>query len=191
MTLTTVQGMGLLLDPDPLVGGAALRAASDAQLSALVTAVKSEQQRRALEGGDLDAIADHAFRDAFTSREPHVPWLEHGLLICPGLLVETSRLSHRCIFVAVGDHWCWEHPDTVFSDVRRLAEGSRSTRRSIAIIAAHDGIEYDVVSMRYRGVHEVQSIRSFALVGGVVTAVATRARRAAVDAHPVLGCSTV
>ena len=151
---------------------------SDGDLSAAADVIAVEQRRRAVEGGDLDALAELGFAQGFDSRgATKAPWMVNGILVCPGIKSDTGRLSHRCTFVSVGGTWVWEHADTV-ADVIKHVAGRQVEQRSITLVAAYDGLEYDVVSSRSRGgPHEVQKVQSFTIQGGAPVLVNTRDRK--------------
>jgi hypothetical protein len=162
---------------------AGLLVLSDAELSGAAETIAAEQRRRAIEGGDVEALAASAFEDGFDVRgAAKAPWLVGGLLVCPGIKRDTGRMSHRCVFVSLGGTWCWEHPDLV-NDVVRHTAGRQVEQRSISVIAAYDGLEYDVVESKYQtGQHQVQKARSFAITNGAIVHVSTR-DRSAVSGH--------
>ena len=92
---------------------------SDADLSTMMQLIIGEQQKRALEGSEPDALLEQGFKDGFKPNGlPNDPWSVDGILICPGAVNDRSANSHDCGFVAFDDHWCWEHPDVLIDDVR-------------------------------------------------------------------------
>jgi hypothetical protein len=151
---------------------------SDLELLGVATAVAEEQHRRALEGADIEAIVKQAFVDGFTSQGlPRDPWLQGGLLVCPGARVDKSATSHECGFVVIGDSWVWESPDKVFDSVRHLP-GPKPIMRSVSICTPWEGMELDLVLSKMRtGVHSMKQARSFIVRGGELELVATRARK--------------
>jgi hypothetical protein len=135
--------------------GAELLHLDDLELAALAGAVKDEQQRRALADEDLAAVVEDAFARGFDGRGMAAePWLTlGGLVVCPGSMIQRSRQSHRCRFVAVGDDWVWESPERVRDEVRPLLDGHDSLQ-TVTLLAAWDGLVLDVITSRCRsGVH--------------------------------------
>lgn len=151
---------------------------SDLELVAVASAVAAEQHRRALEAADIDAIVKQAFVDGFTAQGlPRDPWLQSGLLICPGARVDKSATSHECGFVSIGDTWVWESPDKVLDSVRHLP-GPRPVMRSVSVCTPWEGMELDLVISKMRtGVHSMKQVRSFVVHDGALELVAARARK--------------
>lgn len=160
----------------PLLSDAALREATESQIVDAIADLQAEQQRRALENGDPEAIAEEAFAGAgFDMRShPVTPYLTQGMLVCPGMKTERSRTSHDCIFVSVDDRWSWEHPDAMFDDVRQQP-GTKIVRRAVTVLPAFEGMTFDVVTSKAsNGPCKMRSVRSFEISGGVVRPTATR-----------------
>lgn len=153
-----------------------LRVLGDVPLGNLVTLAIEEQRRRALEGGDTEALVEDGFERGFNSKgEARDPWLASGILVCPGSKVDRSALSHECTFVNVDDSWVWESPDRIHDDVRNLP-GPRTVMRTVTLVLASEGMEVDMVSSKQRnGVHEMKSVRSFVVKGGKLELVNARA----------------
>ncbi len=142
-----------------------LSAYSDFELSELAAAVRYEQQQRAIAAVDSDALVEDGFSRGFSRQgEPCHPWLISGVLVCPGGLRETSRLSHRCAFVSVDGSWVWETDS--LADVVRHLTGRVHEMRSVTLIPAYDGMEFDFVRAKTRnGVHEVVQVSRFRVDG--------------------------
>ena len=70
---------------------------SDKDLSAMMHLIIGEQQKRALEGSEPDALLEQGFKDGFKPNGlPHDPWIVDGILICPGAVNDRSATSHDC-----------------------------------------------------------------------------------------------
>lgn len=147
-------------------------------LRELASEVNAELARRLLEGSDLAAITEQAFTRSFdrgVNVEPHVT--EDGLLVCPGVKLDRSSLSHECCFTHIGENWSWEHPEKLHDEIRYIP-GARTTMRSITILPAFEGLEFDVVTSKMRsGTHEMRQVRSYVIKDGLAQIVATRTPR--------------
>jgi hypothetical protein len=164
--------------PEPLeVWVAAL---SDDELTHLGAHVADEQRSRAANRGDIEAIIEQAFGVGFDSRgHAKTPWVDGSLLICPGSIVERSASSHDCTFVNIDDHWVWDYGDVVRDDVRKKPERGREHQRSITVLPAIEGIEFDLVSSKMRtGAHQMAASRSFRIVNGALELVSARTIKA-------------
>jgi hypothetical protein len=157
---------------DELTGAAAaslrLDRLSDRELTALAEGIKAEQQCRALASEDLGALVENAFASGFDGRGMAVdPWLTPGgLVVCPGSMVQRSRQSHRCRFVAVGDAWVWESPERVLDEIRPLHDGHESLQ-TVTLLAGWDGLVLDVITSRCRaGAHSRDSALALEVSGG-------------------------
>jgi hypothetical protein len=154
----------------------------DLGLAMLAESVKGEQQRRALAAEDLSAVVDDAFARGFDGRGMAAdPWLTPGgLAVCPGSMVQRSRQSHRCRFVAVGDTWVWESPERVLDEVRPLHDGHDSLQ-TVTVLAAWDGLVLDVVTSRCRsGIHTRDSSAAIEVRRGLLVPCSSTAQ---VGAH--------
>jgi hypothetical protein len=162
--------------------GSELLHLDDLELATLAEAVKDEQRRRALAVEDLSAVLEDAFSNGFDGRGMAVdPWLTPGgLVVCPGSMVQRSRQSHRCRFVAVGDAWVWESPERVIDEVRPLLDGHDSLQ-TVTLLAGWDGLVLDVVTSRCRsGVHTRDSSVAFEVLRSALVPCSATAR---VGAH--------
>jgi hypothetical protein len=160
-----------LLNLDP----AALRGFSDDELTHLVACCIGEQRRRALDTGDPAAVLEDGFREGFDSKgRPVRPWLHQGVLVCPGWKADRSKTSHDCSFVAVGDEWSWLSEYKLLDVVRQIP-GAKPAMRSVSLITAFEGLEFDQVkSKTVNGVHQMQEATSFVVTGGSVEVVKSR-----------------
>jgi hypothetical protein len=161
------------------VTGADLEGLDDDALTQLAALIRDEQQRRALERSDIDAVVAHAFGEGFRADGmPRDPWITGGLLVCPGTRADRSATSHECSFVTIGERWVWECEEKIHDEVRHLP-GPRTTMRSITVCAVWEGMELDAIQSRMRsGVHQARQVRSFVVRNGALELVSARARGA-------------
>jgi hypothetical protein len=170
------------IDPQSLANPGALGDFTDTDLAWAVGLLLAEQRRRALERGDLEAVAVDAFEKGFDrTGRALTPWLHEGLLVCPGSKSEKSQTSHDCTFVSLDDGWVWEHPELAFDEMRQLP-GARVTRQSISLVPSWEGMRLDMVTSTSRsGPCRMKSARTFEVREGVLVEVSARARRP--DSH--------
>lgn len=177
--------MSPLASHSSLLTAEQLNDATDEALCATIAELVDVQKARALRSGDPAAIADAAFEGAaFDFRGlPETPWLEHGMLVCPGVKVEKSKSSHDCVFVHVGESWSWDHEDCVYDEMRQLPNAAKTIRRSISVVLAPEGLTFDVVASSSRGGGPCRMTKSssYEVRGGVL--VETNTRTAAPSEH--------
>ncbi len=163
----------LLRDPASL--GEFVAKMPDALLVELAAAVADEQQKRAIAGGDQEAVIAAAFEKGF-GRDglAQQPWIEGGFVVCPGGLVGKNRGNHRCQFVSVDDTWVWDCPHLI-QESKRSTPGADEGFRAIALLPIVEGLALDVVRARMRqGSHQAESVTSYAIRKGNLVAVAQR-----------------
>jgi hypothetical protein len=98
-----------------------------------------------------------------------------GLLICYGSILEKSTMSHDCTFVHIDEHWVWEHPETLHDEVRKRPDRGREHQRSVSILPALEGLEFDLITCKMRNsVHQMQQVRSYRILSGSIELVQTR-----------------
>jgi hypothetical protein len=148
---------------------------SDKDLAAMMHLIIGEQQKRALEGAEPDALLEQGFKDGFKPNGlPHDPWIVEGILICPGAVNDRSTTSHDCGFVAFDEHWCWEHPDVLLDDIRYI-DGPKRRQRSVSLIPVFEGLEFDlVISRASAGQHKMRSATAFRVVDSCLEVVRNR-----------------
>lgn len=137
-------------------------------LSVLAGMVREEQQRRALDAEDLDAVTEDAFANGFDGRGMATePWITPGgLLVCPGSKIHRSKQSHRCRFVAIGERWVWDAHERLNDEVRQFPQRSDSIQ-TVTILAAVDGLVIDLVTSKASGgAHTRQSALAWEIRGG-------------------------
>jgi hypothetical protein len=163
---------------------ALLSVLSDAELSGLAETVAALQRERAVAQGDEAALIEEGFANGFDSKgQARDPWMRNGVLICPGVKRDSGALSHRCSFVSVEGSWVWECADVLADDVRHVV-ARHTEQRSVTLVAAHDGLEFDVVASKARGgAHERTGVRSFVVRGGSPVLVNTRSDAGRVASH--------
>lgn len=149
---------------------------SDSVLQEHIRAALDEQRRRAAERGDFAAICEAGFADGFDSKgHAKTPIVRDGLLICYGSVVEKSTMSHDCSFVHIDENWVWEHPETMHDEVRKRPDRGREHQRSVSILPALEGLEFDLISCKMRNnVHQMQNVRSYRILSGSLELVQTR-----------------
>jgi hypothetical protein len=135
----------------------------DRALVTLAALVAQEQHARAVATGDPATLAQAALASAFDRKgQPVTPWIDGGLLFCPGS-IEPRGTGHECVFVAVDDSWCWEHPQNVADHVVR----DDGRMRSVTVLVAVEGLAVTQVESKARsGRHERQRSRSWAVSSG-------------------------
>ncbi len=163
----------LTQEPDALVE--LVQRMPDALLVEFACAVHDEQRRRAVEGGDQDAVLHKAFEQGF-GRDglARQPWVEGGYVVCPGGLVGKNRGNHRCQFVCVEEQWVWESPHLIHEE-KRSGPGGDEGFRAVALLPLADGMALDVVRSRMRqGQHQAESVVSYVVRKGKLVEVAQR-----------------
>lgn len=160
-------------------------ALSDDDLTQMIAVLTEEQASRALERCDPEALTEAGFVDGFDAKgAARMPWLAGGILVCPGSVVERSATSHDCTFVTANDHWVFEHPDRIHDEVRKVPHRGRENQRSITLLAAPEGLTFDVVSSRMRtGAHHMREARRFRVTNGELELVTTRAPKPRAASH--------
>jgi len=166
----------LSADPACLVPGQVLASCSDEALEVTIAVLRSEQQRRALVAGDVDALVAEAFERAFDrTGRAGLPFLHDGLLICPGSKVSRSKSSHDCTFVSLDAGWVWEHPDVAADSGITLPGGK--IHQFVTVIPAFEAMKFDVVtSVARSGPCRMKSVRTYTISGGTLHEVSVRAR---------------
>jgi hypothetical protein len=127
--------------------------------------------------GDIEALVELGFERGFTrTGEAVPPWLEAGVLICPGSMIAKSAENHDCIFVSTGDEWVWKSGDVLIDVIRRVEEGGKHHQRSITLLAAADDLTFDVVTSKKKsGTHALVRAASYRIDGDALRLVTTRA----------------
>ena len=153
----------------------------DHELSELLAAAQEEQYHRALSRGDLDALVEEGFSIGFSSGGvAGDPYLRGSVLVCPGSVVEKSTMSHDCVFAHVENEWVWDSPHLLLDSVRKVPDRSRTHQRSVSLVAAIEGLEFDVVASKMRqNVHTRTASRSYAIRGGELELISARTVSAA------------
>ena len=165
---------------DTLLADSVIAAATDEQIHATMSALAGELHGRALAGGDLDAILEQAFVDGFTAAGvPLMPWLESGVLICPGYRKARSAKAHDCSFVSLDGTWAWAAENKLV-DVMRDVPGTKAHTCSVTIVVPAEGMRVDAVTSKARGGGGCQmvSAHSFQVRGAELAPVTTRTMRA-------------
>jgi hypothetical protein len=160
-------------DPETVVDN--VRSLSDDELHNLAEVVRQVQIERAIDSGDHDAIIAAGFEVGFGRDGLGVlPWVEGGVIVCPGGMVSKSKTSHRCRFVSVDDVWVWDSGLLLRED-KRSSPGVDDGFRAIAVLPVIDGTELDVVTGRARtGGHAVEHVVSYVVRKGELVEVSQR-----------------
>ena len=148
----------------------------DAALRELIADATEEQFRRALHRNDLDALLADGFDEGFDRNGAAVlPYLRGDVLVCPGSIIEHSATGHECTFVSVESEWVWTSEHLLNDEVRRFPNGNRTNQRSVSLVAATEGLEFDVVcSKASMGNHRYKWAKSFVIRRGEMVLVTTR-----------------
>lgn len=154
---------------------AMIRDMSDDELHNTAEVVRQVQIERAIGSGDHDAIIANAFETAFGRDGLAVlPWVEGNVVVCPGVMVSKSRVSHKCRFVSVDDTWIWDSHILLRED-KRSSPGTDDGFRAIALLPLVDGTGLDVVTGKARqGQHSVDHVVSYEIRGGELVEVSQR-----------------
>ncbi|MFK7742176.1 MAG: hypothetical protein AB8H80_17810 [Planctomycetota bacterium] len=163
------------LKEDPDTSRELVERLDDDTLHELGAAIREEQDRRARAAGDSDAVIAAAFEEGF-ARDGlgKNPWVEKPFVVCPGGLVQRSKVNHRCQFVSVDDSWVWESSDMIREDKRSLP-GTDEGFRAVALLPIIEGMELDVVRARMRqGQHQVERVTSYVVKKGRLVEVEQR-----------------
>jgi len=163
-----------------MLDDAAIAAATDEQIHATMSALAGALHDRALAGGDLDAILEQGFLDGFTAKGvPVMPWIQDGILVCPGYHKARSAKSHDCSFVSLDGTWVWAAPNKLV-DAMRDVPGAKAHKCSITLVVPQEGMQVDAVTSRSRagGGCQMVSAQSFQVRGPDLVHVTTRTMRA-------------
>ena len=148
---------------------------SDDVLAHLAAALRDEVRRRAVSGGNLDALTEQAFESGF-GRDGlgTMPWVDGSVIVCPGSIVAKSRTNHRCRFVSVDDVWIWESVDLIQEE--KLSHPGRTEGfKAVALLPLIEGMSLDVVTGKARaGQHSVDRVVSFEVRRGELVEVSQR-----------------
>jgi len=160
-------------DPETVLGQ--VRSMSDDDVHHLAEVVRQVQIERAIASGDHDAIIAAGFESGFGRDGLGVlPWVQAGVIVCPGAMVSKSKTSHRCRFVSVDDVWVWDSGLLLRED-KRSSPGTTEGFRAIALVPLVDGTGLDVVSGKARsGQHSVDHVVSYEVRGGDLVDVGQR-----------------
>lgn len=176
--MTTSMAPGQTSVDQSLLPAAAVTGATDAQLAQTAAAILAEQHRRAVEDNDIAAVMEDAFVAGFDhSGHALEPWLQRGLLICPGHVRYKSATSHLCSYVSVEGEWVWESSALV-TDVVRQVPGPKTFKQSVSIVVPHEGMRLDLVHSESKqgAACQMKKATSYQVRGGELVEVSTRAR---------------
>ena len=154
-----------------------ISALTDSDLADLIQLLLAEQHERAVEQADPEALTKDAYERMFNGKgDAMEPELIDGILVCAGSLKNLSTTSHVCSFVHVDEHWCWDHPDLLNDDVRKIPVKGRDHQRSISLIPVQEGTEVDFVTCKAtaREGHRAQKSTSYVVTNGKLEVTDTR-----------------
>lgn len=153
-----------------------LSALSDDQLAEVISAARDEQASRAISAADPEALIAHGFDALFGPRLKALdPVIVSGVLVCPGSLVPKSASSSDSTFTHVDGYWCWEHPDLIADDFRRVPQGKHDAGTSVTLLPAIDGMQLDVVaSTKTRQGNKASRVTSYEVRDRKLVLVSTR-----------------
>lgn len=145
------------------------------ELCELAVLISAEQQVRAVAAADPMALVELGFSAGFkTDGTPLDPWLQGGILICPGARLDKSASSHECGFARIDDVWVWESDSKVIDVVRHVA-ARHVQMRSVTLIASNELMKVDMIYAKMRsGAHQLKTARSFIVKSGELSLVTTR-----------------
>ena len=148
---------------------------SDEVLHHLAQALADEARRRAIASGDHAALIARTFETGFGRDGLGVdPWIEGGVIVCPGSLQAKGKRSHRCRFVSVDEVWIWESAELI-EEAKASNPGRDEGFRAVALLPVVNGMSLDVVTGRARaGQHQVDSVTSFVVKRGKLVEVGQR-----------------
>ncbi len=164
------------LTEDPETAVELSRKLNDEVLVHLAAALADESRRRAIEGGDQQAVIDAAFEEGF-GRDGlgTLPYREGPYIVCPGAMVSKRRGgNHQCRFVSVDDVWIWDSHELIHEE-KRSSPGNDEGFRAVALLAPTEGLALDVVSGKQRGgQHQVDLVVSYVVRKGELVEVSQR-----------------
>lgn len=161
----------------PKAPAASLKELGDRELADLINRLLQEQQERAVEAADPEALTTDAFNQMFQRKGDAIePEIVAGILVCAGSLRHLSSTSHECSFVHIDEHWCWEHPDALSDDVRKIPNNGREHQRSVTLVPITEGSQVDFVTCKLtpRDGHKAQKSISYTVVNGQLEVTNTR-----------------
>lgn len=153
-----------------------LMSLTDDELAAVLEFARDEQRSRAVASADVEALTEYGFSNMFNTRgTASPPAIVSGVLVCPGSLVPKSATTSESMFPCIDDHWCWEHPDVLHDEVRRIPDGKRDSLRTVTLLPAIDGMKVDAVaSKKTRSGNKASRVTSYVVESGQLEVVATR-----------------
>lgn len=157
--------------PTPGEGSVSVEDLSDREISGLIELLMQVQQERAVDSADPEALTADGFKRLFDSRGDALePDLVEGILVCAGSLKNLSNTSHVCSFVHIDENWCWDHPDNLNDEVRKIPAQGREHQRSITLVPVTEGAKIDFVTckMTARDGHKAQRSTSYTVVNGAL-----------------------
>lgn len=172
---TRALGNAAKLLTDPFSAGDVLARLDDSELVNVSALAAQMQSERAVARGDLDAIIADAFEVGFGKDNlAHQPWVNEGVVVCPGGLVWKTKMSHNCKFISINNTWVWDCMELIKEDKRSIT-GKNDGFRAVALVPAIEGMQVDAVVGKARaGQHSMVKAISYEIRKGKLVEVAQR-----------------
>ena len=100
--------------------------------------------------------------------------IKDGILWCKGIKIQSSKLSHKCIFVSIAGKWCWDS-ELKMEDNMQFSSEPKPTVHTLTQVLLVEGTEIDVVSCSASGsTHKVKKIESYVVTNSGLTPTGSR-----------------
>ena len=151
-----------------------LETLNDGDLDRLMLLVQSELvSRKAIKSkvGSLELSSDSDL-PVFENNE--FVLIKDDILWCKGKKIQSSKLSHQCIFVSIAGKWCWDS-ELKIADNMQFSSEPKPTVHTLTQVLLVEGTEIDVVSCSASGsTHKVKKIESYLVNNGGLTPTGSR-----------------
>lgn len=153
-----------------------LKSLPDDRLAMLIGGAREEQAARAIAAADPTQLVEHGYDTLFNHKGTAAdPEIVSGVLVCAGSYIPRSAASAASTFAHIDGHWCWEHPDVLTDELRRIPNGKHDTLKSVTLLPAIDGMKVDIVhSTKSRQGSKATKVDSYEVQGGELRIVETR-----------------
>lgn len=144
------------------------------ELVRAINVLKGELGQRALEES-LVKIKETTNKVSYNPNLQITPYIEDGLLYCPGIKTSRSSLAHKCTFVSIGNKWCWENDNKLKDEMIFTQNELGKTVNSLTILPLEEGTILDVVHCKASGVeHKVINVQTYEIIDNVLVVVKSR-----------------